>query len=286
MEDIWTIQKTLNWTIEYFTKKEISEPRLSAELLLAAVLKCKRMDLYVQFERILEAGELATYRGMIQRRTKHEPVQYIIGEQEFMGFRFQVSPDVLIPRFDTEILVESAVQELEHLEGSAQILDVGTGSGAIAISLAKLLPNATVQAIDISEKAVKAAERNAAGLGAENVSFRVQDALELTADTLGKFDCIVSNPPYIAEQIKAELDKQVTEFEPGQALFAGKDGLDFYRAFIPVLPKLLNPGGLIFFEIGYDQSSAVSELLKEHGFNTINYIKDFQQHIRVIKANL
>jgi release factor glutamine methyltransferase len=287
MQTIWTIQKILNWTEDYFRKHTVPDPRLSAELLLAHLLKVKRLDLYLQFERILVPAELEKYRSYIQRRVKSEPVQYITGEQEFMGLTFTVHPGVLIPRPETELLVEAVLQETQARPAEQiNILDIGSGSGAIAISLAYHCKNCHVTGIEQSESAFQNSRKNAATLSTGNVEFVKTDALTIDPGTFRKFDIIVSNPPYISETDFEQLHPQVKNFEPEAALRAGKNGIEFIEQLIPLSCQLLSQEGMIFLEIGYDQATEVHRLLEQHQFTEIELIKDYQHINRIVKAKL
>jgi release factor glutamine methyltransferase len=287
MQTIWTIQKILNWTEDYFRKHAVPDPRLSAELLLSHLLHIKRLDLYLQFERILVPAELEKYRGYVQRRAKSEPVQYIIGEQDFMGLTFTVNPGVLIPRPETELLVETVLQEIQtHHAEQIDILDVGSGSGAIAISLAFHCKNSRVTGIDQSESALQISRKNAVSAAAGNVEFVKADVLTLDPRTFGKFNLIVSNPPYISDRDFEQLHPQVKNFEPKEALLAGQTGLEFIEKLIPLCRQLLVPSGMIFLEIGYDQTNEVQRVFEQHQFKEIEFIKDYQHINRIVKAKL
>lgn len=283
MNDIWTLQKVLKWTIDYFSSHNIPEARLGAELLLAQVLGCRRIDLYVQFERVLSKEERAAYRGMVQRRVKREPVQYILGETEFMGLPFKVTSDVLIPRPDTEHLVDRVVGFLREEQLSApSILDIGTGSGCIAISLAHLFPDAAVTAVDISETALAIAAENARNNDLE-ITLTAGDIFSLMPQFTNAFDVVVSNPPYISGKDWPELQPEVKEFEPRQALYGGEDGLEFYQRFVPAVKGLLKTGGAVFLETGYDQAKVVGEMCRQQDFH-IEIFKDYQQIERIVAA--
>jgi release factor glutamine methyltransferase len=285
MQEIWTIQKVLNWTLPYFEKHQVPESRLSAELLLSHVLKCKRLDLYLQFDRILTGPELKEYRSFIERRITHEPVAYILGEKEFMGLNFKLTPDVLIPRPETEILVETALAEIKGREAkSIEVLDVGTGSGAIAISVGHYCRECRVTALDISPAAIEVARQNGEHLGVDNIKFLVMDALDLQVKNDEKYDYLLVNPPYIAERDRKELHPQISNYEPGIALFSGENGLLFYSGFIPKIPSIIKKGGWIFMEIGYDQKEKINILLKESNFSGIEFIPDYQKIERIAKA--
>jgi release factor glutamine methyltransferase len=285
MNEVWTVKKILDWTVDYFTQKQVAEPRLSAEWLLAEVLQCGRIELYLQFERILTASERDLFREYIKRRVNREPVQYILGETEFYGLTFKVTPSVLIPRPDTEILVDKVVEYLKTLPDtdSLKLLDVGTGSGCIAIALAKHFPNLSILAIDKSADAIRIAEENAKR-NQVAINLRVNDFFELDTTT-SEFDIIVSNPPYIAETDWENIQPEVKQYEPRTALLAGKDGLDFYRRMIPQLKQKLTTSGAVFLEVGYNQSGAVAEMLQQQGFNTTVY-QDYAKINRIVQGIL
>jgi release factor glutamine methyltransferase len=285
MNEVWTVKKILDWTVDYFTQKQVAEPRLSAEWLLAEVLNCRRIDLYLQFERILTAQERDLYREYVKRRANREPVQYILGETEFYGLPFKVTPSVLIPRPDTEILVDKVVEYLQTIpsSGSLNLLDIGTGSGCIAIALAKHFPTLNIIAIDKSSDAIHIATQNAQ-LNGVAIKLQTTDFFELQPAGQ-KFDIIVSNPPYIAEADWPTLQVEVKQFEPSLALLAGKDGLDFYRKMIPQLNSIITPAGAVFLEVGYKQSAAVAAILEQQNFNTTIY-QDYAKVNRVVRGIL
>jgi release factor glutamine methyltransferase len=261
-EEPWTIQRVLNWSSGWLAERgHTDSPRLDAELLLCKALGLKRLDLYVLFDRPLTPGERDSFRALLKRRGEGEPVAYITGVKEFMGLRFAVSPAVLIPRPDTEIVVEAALAELGAVaaargttaEGEAwRILDVGTGSGCIAIALASRLPKATVEAWDVSDAALDVARQNGAALGvAERFHACKKDALDSASwDGVGPFDLVISNPPYIPQGERDVLPRSVVAFEPSSALFAGADGMTFYRELAAMAPRVLGPEGRLVVEIG------------------------------------
>ena len=224
MTERWTVLKLLQWTADYFRDKGIESPRLDAELLLSATLEMDRVALYVNFERPLIADELARYREKVRRRADREPIQYILGETEFWSLPLSVNPFVLIPRADTEVLVEEA---LKRIDGCSNVLDVGTGSGAIAIALAHDQPELRVTALDCSAEALEVARGNARRNGVlEHVDCLAGD---LNSLPLGPFDMIVSNPPYIPSRNWEQLMPEVRDHEPRLALDGGDDGLEAYR---------------------------------------------------------
>ncbi len=252
-----------------------------AELLLLYVTGAARTVLFTDGDRPLRAEELATYEELIARRQTGEPIQYILGEQEFYGLPFKVTSAVLIPRPETELLVEAVLDRLPNDE-PLRIVDVGTGSGAIAIAVAHYLPQASVTALDLSEAALAVARENAQRLGLDHrVRFMRSDLLT-GVEGEEPFDAVLSNPPYIPESDRQSLHRQVREFEPGMALFAGAEGMDIYRNLIPAAAGLLKPGGLLAVEMGYGQRLAIEGLL--HGWNGAEVLNDLQGIARVVIA--
>jgi release factor glutamine methyltransferase len=254
--------------------------RRDAELLLMHSLKRSRAWLITHDDELLADDLSASYAELLERRRKAEPIQYITGETEFYGLPFLVTPDVLIPRPETEHLVEKVIELASNFD-APQIVDVGTGSGAIAVALAHKLPQASITATDISSRALALAAENAKRNGVA-VRFVAGDLL---APVVGEqFEIIVSNPPYVAMAERDSLDVEVREYEPALALFAGEDGLDVYRRLIPSAFDALTPGGFIVLEIGYGQSAAVSELLARAGFAQIEFVPDLRDIPRVACA--
>ena len=235
--------------------------------------------------RELTQDQQAAYDAMILRRAANEPIQYITGEQEFYGLALRVTPAVLIPRPETEILVEAVLEEVKRagVQSTLRILDVGTGSGAIAIALAHNLPSARITAVDLSGAALKVAASNAARHGlADRIRFIESNLLEGLANGEDYFDVIVCNPPYVPAAERASLHPQVREYEPETALFAGADGLDIYRRLIPQAQAALLPNGLLAMEIGHGQKEAVASLLS--GWNDVCFVDDLQQIPRIVLA--
>ena len=283
----WTILKILQWTTSFFTTHAIDSPRLTAEILLAHVLDARRIDLYLRFDQPLNAGELADYREVIKRRVRREPVAYITGTREFWGLDFTVSPDVLIPRPETEFIVEESIKLIPAGAGSGRwrILDIGTGSGAVVVSLAKNRPEHWFAASDISRTAVSIASANAARHQvADRVHFFLGDSFLPIRPSAKKFDLIVSNPPYIATGDINGLDPEVGRYEPRQALDGGKHGLDIIKRIVGDAPAYLKKGGFLMIEIGFDQKEKVAELVETDGrYPELTFIRDYGGHDRVAK---
>jgi release factor glutamine methyltransferase len=274
------ILDVINKTAPYFEKAGIESPRLTIELLLAHVLKKKRLELYLEFERELDDGTLEALREMVRRRVAGEPLQYITGETEFCGFKFAVDRRVLIPRPETELLVY-AVGERKP----GKIVDVGTGSGCIAVALAKKLPASEITGIDASPEALVVAADNVKRHNLEKyIRLLRSDLLETLPDSL-TVDAIVSNPPYIASGELAKLPKEVKDFEPVRALVAGEDGLEVIRRLVTDAKRFLSsPNGFVALEMGAGQRAAVEQLFVSADYTVAQVLKDMQGHERVIVA--
>lgn len=279
-KEVWTIATILNWTRRYFGEKGVENPRLDAEVLLSHVLGKDRLYLYVHFDQPLEEAELAAFRAAVKKRVARFPVAYILGTKEFMGLDFKVTPAVLIPRPDTEILVEAALKGLATVE-NPHILDLGTGSGAICISMLVKLPAAQGIAVDISPAALEVAKDNASSHQVtERLTFCLGDLFVPVQQQL--FDVILSNPPYIPEADIPGLTPEVRQ-EPNLALVGGKDGLDFYRRIINGAGSYLATGGFIALEVGIGQARLVGDLAVESGFFKVSeIIKDYGGIERVV----
>ncbi len=289
VRQVWTVGKILKWTEGYFKEKGIESPRLDAEVLLSRVLKKERIYLYVHFDEPMEADELAVYRECIKKRVMHMPVAQILGEKEFMGLTFKVTPDTLVPRPDTEILVQAAVDRLREekaggKEDALRIADIGTGTGAICLSVLHYMGGVTADTVDISPDARAVAEENAENLGLKDrVTFHTGDLLAPIAGLT--FAAILSNPPYIPEADIASLAPEVRLKEPHTALSGGKDGLDFYRRLTKEAPAMLDDGGFMAFEVGIHQAGAVAELAKENPLITeTEILPDYAGIDRVVVA--
>ena len=292
--ETWTIQRLLQWSIGYLTNKGlIDSPRLDAELLLAQALGVSRVYLYTHFDRQLSPAEREPFRASLLRRGQGEPIAYILGTKEFLGHSFDVTPAVLIPRPDTEIAVEAAMEaaaswSLPEGEG-LRILDIGTGSGCIAIALALALPEAQITAWDISVEALQVARRNAIKLGVDSrVNFVQCDALSPApwAEThSGPYHLIISNPPYIAHSERELLSNSVLGFEPHSALFANDDGLVFYKQLANQASRLLRPDGKMILEIGSSQANRVLDILTAKGWTYPKVLRDLGRNDRCIVAS-
>lgn len=291
-ENIWTVIKSIYWAEAYLKRFKIPEAKISAEYLLSFILKCKRQELYLNPDRQLTNIEINTFKTFIQRRSKREPLQYIIGEEEFRGLIFKVTRDVLIPRPETELLVEESVKIISTLQPPAPkqltIIDLCTGSGCIAVSIAKEIDNCKVYATDISEKALAVARENAKRHSIEDrITFLQGSFFEPMKDKglEGKIDIILSNPPYVSKKDMGKLQPEIKEYEPSLALYGGEDGLDSYRTIIPEALNYLKKDGYLLLEIGYGQAEGVKELFAQYpAYGKIEIINDLSEIERVVKA--
>jgi release factor glutamine methyltransferase len=284
----WTVLPLLEWTERYLRERSFEESRLNAELLLAHALRLPRLGLYLQFDRPLAASELALFKRLLLRRMSHEPLQYILGETEFMGLPFEVTPAVLIPRPETENLVEEAIRWLKGSGGAEwSILEIGTGSGNIAVALGKFLPGALVTSLEKSGDALDVARRNCVRHGLGNVEFFKMDVFspELEAEIDGRmFDAVVSNPPYVPGADFDLLEPEVRDFEPRLATTDGADGFRFIRRIAGLAPRLLRPGGGMFLEIGYGQADAAETIARESGLTGVGVQRDFAGIGRILRG--
>jgi release factor glutamine methyltransferase len=283
----WTILALIEWTTGYFRKHKIDSPRLDAEVLLAHSLGLRRIDLYLRYDQPLSADELAVFRAIVRRRAAREPVAYITGEREFWGLTLAVDRHVLSPRPETERLVEVALEFLEQAPSGRTpwALDLGTGSGCIALALAHAFPSLQVVATDLSLRALAVARGNLA-------RHRLDDRVHLAAgrdldmiDYRGAgFDLIVCNPPYIPSADIDGLEPEIKDHEPRRALDGGADGLAVYRRIVPAAGRRLRPGGGLILEIGWDQGPAVTRLAQDSGlFAEYACIADYGGHDRVVR---
>lgn len=276
------IKELISESIGILRESGNENPVFEAHLTVRTVLKLSPLDIVLKGNSTANPDDAERIRKIIFSRASGEPLEYILGTQEFMGLEFTVNPDVLIPRKDTEILVEHV---LSHFAGKPiTVLDLCTGSGCIGISVAHFNKNAFIKGVDISEGAIKTATKNAELLSVkERTAFEVADIFKTTS--FGKFDLIVSNPPYIESGVIPTLSDTVKNFEPLSALDGGSDGLIFYRHIVKTAPKLLNPGGMLAFEIGYNQREAVTKLMEKDFYN-IEALKDFANNDRVVSGIL
>ena len=279
MKTACTNKEILQWAIAELGK----ESRMEAELLLCHVLDTNRALLLAHDTDSIGADKAEAYRTLVARRKAGEPFQYLLGSANFMGLDFIVTPDVLIPRFDTERLVEKALELLQPIARPI-VLDICTGSGAIAVAISHYKPDAAVYAGDISEAALKVAEQNNQCLNT-HVSFRQGNLLEPFDDLNGTVHLLISNPPYITTQEMQELPIDVQQ-EPHLALWGGEDGLDFYRILSAKAPLLLCVGGWLMFEIGWKQGAAVSSLMQQQGFQNVAVLQDWQGNDRVVVGQM
>jgi release factor glutamine methyltransferase len=277
-----TVLEALKLSEEYLTKYNIDSSRLNAELLLADILNCKRLDLYLLYDKPLQESEIANYRDYLKRRSSREPLQYIIGNVEFFGCKFFVDPSVLIPRPETELLVECALKKYLPKD-EIRILDIGVGSGNIAVTLLKNLSLSSAVGIDINDDTLSVASKNAQE---NNVIERLElvkfNILKDDHKTLGNFDMLISNPPYISLNDFQNLEPELKNFEPLLSLTDNSDGYLFYEKIISVSSDLLNNNGRLFFELGKDQHTKVNKMMIEKGFSSINIVKDYSDIERVI----
>jgi release factor glutamine methyltransferase len=278
----WTTLGVLDWTTQRFTEAGIAAARLEAQILLAHVLGCSRVQLYTGFDKPLGDAELAGYRALIKRRLGGEPVSYLVGETEFWGLPFHVEPSVLVPRPDTETVIEVARAARPDRAAPCRILDLCTGSGVIAVSLAREYPAAQVVATELSPAAAALARRNAArNAVADRVDVREGDLFEPVRGE--RFDLITANPPYIASPVIPTLSPEVRR-EPVIALDGGPDGLAFYDRICAEAREHLAPGGAIVLEHGFDQADAVRGRLITAGFTGVTLVHDLGKNPRVTRG--
>lgn len=280
---IWTIKALLQWTTDYFHTQKLESPRLESQILLAHVMSCPRIELVARSNEEPTADERTRFRELVRRRVEGWPVAYLVGQREFYMLPFEVSPAVLIPRPDTELLVLTALDWLKT-KPAADVLDLGTGSGCIAVSIAHQAKTCRVTATDISPDALNIAERNARKHAVlERITFHTGDLFSALPND-AQFDLIVSNPPYIPPGEIATLAPDVRDHEPRIALDGGPDGLAFYRRIANGAGDYLRPGGQILVEIGWTQAEAVQELFQAAGFTVGPPLADRAGRSRVISA--
>ncbi|MBE0570644.1 MAG: peptide chain release factor N(5)-glutamine methyltransferase [Ignavibacteriaceae bacterium] len=277
-----TVLESINLSTLYLNQKGIESPRTNAELLLADILNCKRLDLYLSFERPLSEEEVQKYREHIKRRGNFEPLQYIIGKVEFCGLELKVNPSVLIPRPETELMVENILNQIPK-EQKMIILDIGSGSGNIAIALAVNLPLSKIVSTDVSEEAVLVAKENSERHKvSERIKFVKHNILKNDLSSFPMFDLVVSNPPYVSKESYSTLQKEIKNFEPTIAVTDESDGYTFYREISAKVSAKLKENGKLFFEVAQEQSEGVVEIMSKNNFRNIGVIKDYQEIDRII----
>lgn len=285
--DQWTVRRLLEWTANYFAQKQLDEPQLSAQLLLAHVLDCAKVDLYLRFETPVTDDHRAAYRQLVQRAASGEPIAYLIGTKEFYSLPFTVRSGVLIPRPETELLVQWIVRKARSgkdlpRHDELAVLELGTGSGCVAVSLAKFLPTpCQITAVDASPQALALAAENCRRHALADRITLIQSDLFDAIDPNAQFDIIAGNLPYVTEEDHRALPRHIKDYEPEQALVAGPDGLDVIRRAIASAPAHLRPGGYLVLEIAHNQAHAVRGLLEQHGYVHTEFEKDHAQMDRV-----
>ncbi|MFM7038551.1 MAG: peptide chain release factor N(5)-glutamine methyltransferase [Planctomycetaceae bacterium] len=285
-QDIWTVRRILEWTTGFLRQKGIESPRLEAEILLAHARGCPRIRLYTDFNTALTDAERSVMRELVTRRSRREPIAYLVGHREFYGRSFHVTPAVLIPRPETETLIDVCL-ELIPADHPAQLIEVGIGSGCIAITLARQRPFCRLTATDVSPAALQIAAGNAARHEvADRITLLEGNALQplLSAGIL--YDGLVSNPPYVTDGERGVLQPEIDLHEPAVALYGGSDGLDVVRSIITHAPSLLKPGAFIAFELDPLQCAAVSSLLADASFKEISVRQDMAGRDRIVQAVL
>ncbi|MCP5464523.1 MAG: peptide chain release factor N(5)-glutamine methyltransferase [Deltaproteobacteria bacterium] len=289
MSEQWTIKKMLEWTSDYFSQKSIETPRLEAEILLCHVLGLRRIDLYLQFEKPLSQDELKSFKALIKRRLDNEPVAYLVGKKEFWSRDFFVSSDVLIPRPDSEHLIEVVLDHIKTLpkekrESPMRAFELGLGSGCLSITLLNELPQLSVVGLDYSAEALAVARKNAEYHGVDaRLHFEQGDFLKSDFWD-ASYDVVVSNPPYVSETEFNDLSATVKDHEPRLALVADDNGLAFYPKIATFAKKNLNENGVVVVEIGESQGMAVKKFFEDAGFSDVLVKKDLAGHDRAVFA--
>lgn len=286
MQKTWTVGALVKWATDDFRTRGIENPRLDAELIVGHALGLTRTQVIIEGMRPVAGAELDLLRELVRRRRTREPIAYLRGVREFYGLSFQVDPRVLVPRPDTEALVDVALQRTAHVSLSMRQLDLCTGTGCVAIAMARTRPTAKVTASDISSDALTVARHNAYRLGAYNVAFVLSNLFEGVGIGDRRFDVVTANPPYIAAEEIATLAPDVKDFEPRLALDGGPDGLDFVRRIVEDAPAHLVPGGLLALEIGSGQAAATRALFEERGFQEVQVDRDYGRIERVVSGKL
>ena len=283
MNKVWRIIDLINWSESYFKEKSFDNPRSEIEWMLCSLFQCNRLDLYMRFDEPLEKSQLSILRSWVKRRLKNEPLQYITESCDFYGRNFLVDSNVLIPRAETERLIDESIECIKHIN-SPRILDIGSGSGCIAITMAMERIDSIVLGLDCSEGSIKISEKNAEILKVRNVSFTKMNILKNYPKQ--KFDLIISNPPYISKRELGTLMKDVKDYEPEVALTDFYDGLTFYKRFSYILPYLLRNKSSLVLEVGLGKHPQnVVSIFKQSGYSDISVMKDYNGDERVIIIN-
>jgi len=281
---IWRIIDIINWGEEYFRFKGFENPKQEIEWLLCDLLNYKRIDLYLEFENTISDSKLDQLKGWVKRRRTREPLQYITGQTQFYGYPFKVSPDVLIPRPETERVVDVVLHTIGNIT-KPRILEVGSGSGCMAVSIGAEKQNAYILSIDISKPAIDQARKNADLNATTNVDFMVLDFLKELPE--GQFDLLVSNPPYIPLNEIGTTMPEIHNHEPQIALTDNRDGLTFYQRFAEVAKELVKPGGWVIMEVGLgDHPAKAMEIFQSGGYKNLELITDFNGNERVLKIQI
>ena len=284
----WNIQRLLRWITQYFTEKKVDLPRLSAELLVSSVLGLSRIELYTQFDKIISKDKLEELHKLVKRAAQNEPVAYLTGKTEFYSIELNINKSCLIPRPETELLVERAIDFLRGRGGKQLICDLCTGCGCIAVAIAKNYADCEIIATDISSESLQTAVQNIKKFNLSNrIKLLCRDLFEpfIPQIETAKFDLIVCNPPYVTAADYELLAKNVKDYEPKEALYGGVDGLDVYRRIAEQVDEFLKADSALMLEIGYSQGQAVRELLEKTGvFSQIQIEKDFSNNNRVVIA--
>ena len=279
----WRIIDIINWGEKYLKDKSFDSPRNEIEILLLHLIGCKKIDLYLDFEKVIKPEDLIILRGWIKRRVNREPIQYIIGHSEFYGRRFNVNHHVLIPRPETETIINTSIDALSK-KNNPVIIDIGTGSGCIGITLALEIPHSKVFAIDISEAALSIAKKNAELYNLKNIEFIKMNFL--SEDINHNVDLLVSNPPYIPQKEISSLMRDVKEYEPMMALTDNSNGLVFYKKLSKIIPDVVKKNGVTIIEVGRgDHYNKVKEVFSKEGYKDIETIRDLNKDKRVLIIN-
>lgn len=287
-ETVWTIGKLLDWTTAWFNERGVEGGRLAAELLLARALGCRKIDLYTRYDQTPADDQRAAFRELVRQAGQHTPIAYLLGHREFFSLEFNVSPAVLIPRPDTEALVQRAIQICRtQPERTFNVLDIGTGSGCIAVAVARYARNTMLVASDVSAEAVAVARSNIERHGlADRVRTARADLVDLPAESVpvGGFDLILSNPPYIARPVWQALPPHIRDHEPPIALTPGPEGTEIHRRLAVECPTVLAPAGRLLVEIGHDQAEPVRSLFEAAGWTFAGSHRDkTDPHDRVLE---